>query len=594
MPNIKINFKSAYYKIITWSISFLITVYFCTDYEKYYVIHYAFNYVLFTYWFCADIFDYCGAYVVWGIIFLLSLSLNLLYSYLFFNNFSDNVVVEKIFSSNIVARIHAYPYPVNRYSKIFQCDLTKLANIWLAQRNGRSLYPTMKALFEPDINKNWWKKNHNFFLRAFRAAVVLNLTTTKQETFITTEGVNALSDLYLKHNPFGICPYYITPCYAVRYLRSIGWMKEATIRPYFRATTVNFSFSELLKILPDPDARNLNTEMEKIPFLLKTKTGFFFFSDFDYQKLNYLTSNFYELINLHPFIKNQLELAKWNRWLYRYSILHRKVLKNSHKLTLSKRLLNSGFYNSQFFEKNIWNNKFFGRNVNNQLFSNFFDLYYNNFFFIKNNKNYLNKTQFTYNNKNQIINLNHLSFYEYSYFWFLKRFYLFNTMPNNFIKSTFKINEKYSMNLLDSSVKTENFDNYFFINNTLLKTSFNFSNKSFSFFNNVFNQNNTHKNYALYNNNKFNNKNIYLNLNDIDLFSNDNSLTLLQIISNFIKNNDFIFYNYASIRTNYNINVNSLFLHNLSENNLNLIFRSSFERSNEPQNADVDYTTLFY
>jgi hypothetical protein len=54
----------------------------------------------------------------------------------------------------------------------------------------------------------------------------------------------------------------------------------------------------------------LNTETEKFPFLLKTKTGFFFFNELNYQKLNHYTTNFAELTILHPFIKNQVMLAK--------------------------------------------------------------------------------------------------------------------------------------------------------------------------------------------------------------------------------------------------------------------------------------------
>ena len=52
-------------------------------------------------------------------------------------------------------------------------------------------------------------------------------------------------------------------------------------------------------------------------------------------------------------IRNHLNSIKWDRWLYKYSLLHRKSLKNTTKLTLTKKTLHLNFYNSKWSDSNI-------------------------------------------------------------------------------------------------------------------------------------------------------------------------------------------------------------------------------------------------
>jgi hypothetical protein len=58
-------------------------------------------------------------------------------------------------------------------------------------------------------------------------------------------------------------------------------------------------------------------------------------------------------ILLNEAVENQLKTIKSNKFLYNYSFLHRKILKDSHKLTLVKSLLTSGFYDNQLLQKNL-------------------------------------------------------------------------------------------------------------------------------------------------------------------------------------------------------------------------------------------------
>jgi hypothetical protein len=76
----------------------------------------------------------------------------------------------------------------------------------------------------------------------------------------------------------------------------------------------------------------------------------------------------------------------------------------------------------------------------NDSFSSFFYNYYSDVFKKENISN-SNYAVSLLNNGSQKDTLNLLNFYENSYFWYLKRFYLFNSLSNNFIKSKIKFSD---------------------------------------------------------------------------------------------------------------------------------------------------------
>ena len=81
--------------------------------------------------------------------------------------------------------------------------------------------------------------------------------------------------------------------------------------------------------------------------------GTFYVSYWNYQLLNYCLL-YPELQFLTQNVSNQNAVANALRWSYRYSTLHRKSFIASHKLTLAKRLLGTGFYDTNLFNRNIW------------------------------------------------------------------------------------------------------------------------------------------------------------------------------------------------------------------------------------------------
>jgi hypothetical protein len=75
--------------------------------------------------------------------------------------------------------------------------------------------------------------------------------------------------------------------------------------------------------------------------------------NFNFMNFNKLLQNVNYMETLNSTISNQLKTVKSQKFLYNYSMLHRKILKNSHKLTMTKQLLTSGFYDTTLTEKNL-------------------------------------------------------------------------------------------------------------------------------------------------------------------------------------------------------------------------------------------------
>jgi hypothetical protein len=294
------------------------------------------------------------------------------------------------------------------------------------------------------------------------------------------------------------------------------------------------------------------------------------------------------LWTLSNYLKNQINAAKWNRWLYRYSILHRKILKNSHKITLSKRLINSGFYDSKLFDKNIWASEHLSKINLSDSFSSFFNIYYNNIF-NKNSKTFLNHKINSSNNGSQVNSLNLLNFYENSYFWYLKRFYFFNTLPNNFIKSKLT---KIELNGNNFSNKNDSFNKYSIFLNYLLNSSYinlnnlQHSSNSYMDLSQIF-SNFTNSNFS------YNVKDIYLLNNDNDLLNKDNLNILYWVTSNSNKKNNLVFFNYLNLSNNVNININNEFLSTTNVNGNSWLFYSLINLDKMYLN-DVTYLSLFY
>ena len=166
--------------------------------------------------------------------------------------------------------------------------------------------------------------------------------------------------------------------------------------------------------------RKVNNELSNHNVNLDSYQGLFYQPTLSSTKLNTLVLNYPELSTLKESVDTQVAVIRWQRWLYKYNILHRASAKSASNLTLAKKLISSGFYSSESGARNIWVS---GNSTLNSPNSEPISSLYRSFYGSSN----LTK---------QLVGANHftlasLNSYEESYNWFLKRFYLFNTLANN-------------------------------------------------------------------------------------------------------------------------------------------------------------------
>ena len=230
-------------------------------------------------------------------------------------------------------------------------------------------------------------------------------------------------------------------------------------------TSVESAFTPSLSVLNSRFHWNLSTLLTVLNTSSKEVLNFhdsFYITSLNFMELNnsLLFNNYFT--NLNASVVNQLDTLKSHKFLYNYSFLHRKILKDSHKLTMVKRLITSGFYDSTLVTKNLWASDFFNKVTSphnlleGELKLLYKNLYHNTFF-----TNYLmdsNKVNKT------LTELNLFSFYEVSYFWFLKRFYLFNNLTTNSFN--------YPLSARESSHSTQSIDSstHFYKLTSMLKS----------------------------------------------------------------------------------------------------------------------------
>ena len=162
---------------------------------------------------------------------------------------------------------------------------------------------------------------------------------------------------------------------------------------------------------------------------IATLHGLFYFPSTDQTTLSSLTGLYPELSQLNSSLEDQTRVIRWDRWLYKYSLLHRSSLKTGFYLNLLKSSLGSGFYNQDTGTRNLWlpsslntTSTNFSTNYPRALYDQLYgralasDLLGS----LPSSLHFYNKS-----------NLAPLSFYESSYYWALRRFYRLNSSNSN-------------------------------------------------------------------------------------------------------------------------------------------------------------------
>ena len=586
--NIKLQFKRNYLHFLFLIILFFLILFFLIYFKKYYIFSFFFNNVSFLFWISIDTFDYYFTFIVWLVFISISLFFKLIYSYFFYNNFFTNKSSKDMFSYK---PFHYFNFSINSFyssNNIFisKNDLNWLMYSWLVNSKSEKKNHIIENLFENKIHRQWWNVYHDFFIKLYKLSYFLNLSSTNFNIFSLNLNLKKISNKYYKGSYLNFTNFFNNSFLLNNNFSLISYYILNNYNNYFILKNKKTNSLTHLKNRSSWNLFNLNQELNNYPYLIKNKSGMFFLDDFNYQKFSHYVFNYEELWSLNLYFKNQLNSSKWNRWLYRYSILHRKSLKNSYKITLSKKLINSGFYDSKLFNKNIWASEHLSYLNSKNNFNSLFFNFYKNLFNLDENQSNSNYNFFILNNGSQKNSLNLFNFYENSYFWYLKRFYLLNNLSSNFIKSKLNLNISKNLNNFENNFK------YFTILSYFLNSSYSnlsiyshFSDNSIQFLNFY----NTFDSISL---NNF--KDIYLLINENDLLNKDNLNFLYWITSNSSKKNNLVFFNYLNFLQNLNQTPFSLFYKNNNDLlNLNFWMLYSLLTMDKFYINDIVYLSLF-
>jgi hypothetical protein len=169
-------------------------------------------------------------------------------------------------------------------------------------------------------------------------------------------------------------------------------------------------------------------------YTLLTGTTPFYIPQGDFQRLN-LLSLLKETFNIHHSLSHQTSALNLLRWAYKYNILHRRSIHNSHKLTSVKRLLSLGYFDFNIVDRNIWFSDQYGRdllNAKQSKSSKSHDILQTSWKLLYQSTLGTTRQGLTWLSNTPLIDpkqsFQRLSFYEESFFFFLKRSYLFTTL----------------------------------------------------------------------------------------------------------------------------------------------------------------------
>lgn len=403
------------------------------DPTKIHINGYWFNNVSYYFWLLFDSADYGLTFIVWLSTLFISILSSVAYNYFFYSNFTGSKTLSKFFSNNFFEnhKIIGFHHKVADAKLAFINKNNTKYNLYSWLNNKYSTYNNvnklnLEDLFNVNLNKKWWEINYNYFLTLYKLTNFLNLSNIYKSKSAAS---NNFENFFISKN---FPPFF----------NDYKVFNQSFIFNFFSSLRTNVKFkndfkvnnSEFLNNLCDYNLLEIENKSITNNFLIKYKNGFFYFNNLNFGDLSFKNANFSEFQNINLNFINELNSSKWNRWLYKYSILHRKILKNSHKLTLTKKLINYSPNEDRSFNTNIWiseNLQKFSNfnNFLNSVYSNLFNTNFNNFNNF-NNRNLINKDKL-----NNIIFLN---FYENSFFFFLKRFYFFNNLSYNSTKSSYK------------------------------------------------------------------------------------------------------------------------------------------------------------
>lgn len=463
-------------------------------YTSYYNSSLTYNHLTYIIWSFFENLEYLLTYSFWSVTFTASFIFQTFYSktfnWLYKTNYNTSIYEPT--SNSVEPR--SYKIEKDLRATIL---ISALSN---STQNGvtNSLF---ENLFNQDIKTMLWKPYITVFKTLYLSQFLLNSTSNslalKRLTFLDDPNISK-STLLNNHLSYNI-------------LKTDNAESTSLLNSPSTSSWNLYSFSQ---------------ELNRYNSLTQGKKNIFYLNDLNFATLNNYITKYPELSFLNSSLNDQIKSIKWNRWLYRYNVLHRKTVKNSHKLTMVKKLTSGGFFDTSLMSNNIWASNFFSKTSESQVDTSSLDmiksqynlLYKNSFTNKYAMNNYLNPLTFT----SPTSPLEMLKHFEKSYFWFVKRFYLYNTLNTNKINTTVTLLQKTDTTQASNTLHDTSL-NYSFLLNNLTRSAIVTNNST----NPTYNFSWSHSQSTLPVSNSV--KDINLVINESDLFNIDN----LEVLNNY-------------------------------------------------------------
>lgn len=302
---------------------------------------------------------------------------------------------------------------------------------WLTNHPGSSSY---QNLFNTKISSSQYSSEVTLFTNLFSSSRLLSLASQ------STENVNSL----------------VTGLSAPSLPKSISYEMLACPNPSLNLASLDYAIFGTDTVASSTHTTettrwvisSIHSELSSNTFELKDVNGLFYLPNFSYSDLNRLSLALPETSNFRNSVTDQLKVIQWNRWIYKYNILHRSLLKTASSITFTKRLLSSGFYNSSLLTNNIWAaSAIRSGKLQNSEFGDLTRSIYGDFSRLNRANSHSLRPASGFFNSN---GLESLKFYELSYYWFIQRFYQLNTLGSNSVQLSRLLNRNSRGELMSS------------------------------------------------------------------------------------------------------------------------------------------------
>jgi hypothetical protein len=165
--------------------------------------------------------------------------------------------------------------------------------------------------------------------------------------------------------------------------------------------------------------------------------GNFYVNELNLNTLNHLSAKAEYTMLWSDAVREVVRSTKSQYWLYRYSTLHRAVFKNVHTLTITKRLIGSGFFDSKLVEGNLWAANELQSASNYSAFQEqnkaTMGLLYNS------SRSLIDTLSISNTPNTSSTDLRSLALYQKSFDWFLTRSYHFSGLQPSLLSSGYKL-----------------------------------------------------------------------------------------------------------------------------------------------------------